>query len=91
MYVSPINIVETAMTDIKDAFEKSIEENCFKVAYKYGIDINKEELIAALKADRKRYEEAYNRGYSAGRRAAFDELETYKNTGMWEVPNDDRL
>lgn len=84
-------IAHKAVADTMNAVEKDIADRCLKVAYEWGIDINKEDLIAALKADRRRYEEAYDRGYSAGRCDALSELEAFKNTGMLEVPNDDKL
>jgi hypothetical protein len=105
MYIGPINllykespglekiehIVTGQLHEIDDAIDKNISDQCIQIAYEYGIDINKEDLIAALKADRRRYEEAYSRGYSAGRCDALRELDSYKNTGMWEVPNNDEL
>ena len=105
MYISPINLrykespafekfEQTAvdkMHEIRDTIEKNISDQCIKIAYEYGIDINKEDLIAALKADRERYEQAYRLGYRAGKCDALRELEPFKNTDMWEVPNNDEL
>lgn len=105
MYISPINLlykkpkvfeeIEQATTEqmrqIGDAIEKNISDQCIQIAYECGIDINKEDLIAALKADRERYEQAYQLGYKAGKCDALYRLESYQNTGMWEGPNDDEL
>jgi len=63
MYVSPINIVSTGAQ-----IDNLIKDEIFRITQKYNIDINEEELIAALKADRRRYEDAYNFGYHEGYR-----------------------
>lgn len=103
MYIGPINllykespdlekiehIVTGQMNEIHDTIEKNISDQCIQIAYEYGIDINKEDLIAALKADRERYEQAYKRGYNAGKCDAMRRLETFQNTGMWGLPDDD--
>lgn len=103
MYIGPINllykespdlekiehIVTVQMNEIHDTIEKNISDQCIQIAYEYGIDINKEDLIAALKADRERYEQAYKRGYNAGKCDAMRRLETFQNTGMWGLPDDD--
>ena len=103
MYISPINLlykkptvfdeIEQTTTEqmrqIGDTIEKNISDQCIQIAYEYGIDINKEDLIAALKADRERYEQAYKRGYNAGKCDAMRRLETFQNTGMWGLPDDD--
>ena len=103
MYISPINLLykkpevlekfeqvtADQMHEIGDAIEKNITDQSLKIAWEWGIDINKEELIAALKADRQRYEQAYQQGYRAGKCDALRDLDSYKNTGMWEVPDND--
>ena len=103
MYIGPINllykespdlekiehIVTGQMHEIDDAIDKNISDQCIQIAYEYGIDINKEDLIAALKADRERYEQAYKRGYDAGKCDATRRLETFQNTGMWGLPDDE--
>lgn len=103
MYIGPINllykespglekleqIVAGQMHEIGDTIEKNISDQCIQIAYECGIDINKEDLIAALKADRERYEQAYQLGYKAGKCDALRELEPFKNTDMWEVPNNE--
>lgn len=105
MYIGPIKllykespcfekierIVEGQLREIDDTIEKNISDQCIQIAYECGIDINKEDLIAALKADRERYEQAYQLGYKAGKCDALYRLESYQNTGMWEGPNDDEL
>lgn len=85
------DIAHKAMADATNAVEKNIADRCLRIAYEWGIDINEKDLIAALTSDRRRYEEAYDRGYSAGQCDALRELEASKNTGMLEVPNDDKL
>lgn len=105
MYMSPINLryeaspspifekIEQAVADktreIHETIDKNVSDQCIQIAYKCGIDINKEDLIAALKADRERYEQAYQLGYKAGKLDALRELAPFKNTDMWEVPDND--
>ena len=105
MYMSPINLryeasqspifekIEQAIADktreIRETIDKNVSDQCIQIAYKCGIDINKEDLIAALKADRERYEEAYQLGYKAGKLDVLRRLESFQNTGMWEVPDNE--
>ena len=65
MYVSPINIV-TKEASIQ--LDNLIKDEIAKITQKYYIDINEKELIAALQADRQRYEDAWRFGYREGYR-----------------------
>lgn len=77
MYDSPIIIAE-----MNNAINQEISDKCIKIAMKYSIDIDEKKLIAALKADRKRYEEAYKRGYRDGRQAEIDENRLLQSLAM---------
>ena len=59
MYESPINLIEKQVAfDI----EKTIEGEVWKVTKEIGVDVNKEELIKALRYDRDQYERGYYDG-----------------------------
>ena len=53
MYKSPIEIIQS---DI----ETNIENNVYEAVQKMHIDVNKDELIKALRYDRYQYEAGYN-------------------------------
>lgn len=56
MYISPIEI------KVLDDFEMTLEKNVVKVVQHYGITVERDELIRALRYDR----EQYDRGYEDG-------------------------
>lgn len=80
MYDSPIFYAK-----MNDQIDKEISDKCIKIALKYSIDIDEKKLIAALKADRRRYEEAYKRGYRDGRQAEIDENRLSQSMAMEDV------
>ena len=45
---------------------ENVDDCAYKAVKAMSIDIDREELIRALRADRKRYEDAYRRGYEDG-------------------------
>lgn len=55
-YESPIRLIET---DIYTQMRKQQENDIFETILKYGVDVDKEELIKALKYDRGQYEKGY--------------------------------
>lgn len=59
MYESPIKML-IADTEIQ------YEDNCIKAVQRYGIDVDKDELIKALAYDRRQYD----KGYADGQRDA---------------------
>ena len=61
MYDSPLYIFQT---DINTKIDKQIEEAILTITSKAGIAIDRDKLIAALTNDEKRYEDAFQRGYS---------------------------
>jgi rubrerythrin len=60
MYKSP---VEMLIADIQHQIAKEQDEEIYKAVVHYAINVDKEELIRALKYDRDQYE----RGYADGR------------------------
>lgn len=55
MYHSPIDI-------IYDSLKGCVEDEVYKCVQSVGIEVNKEELIKALKYDRQMYEKGYKDG-----------------------------
>lgn len=66
-YESPIKLIEEQM-------RIEYENECMKAVYSAGLNVNKEELTKALMYDRGQYDEGYNDGYSAGKKAAMKEV-----------------
>lgn len=60
------SIAEIICKDLEARFEDDV----FKVVQKYDINVNKEELIKALKYDREQYDAGYKDGY----KCAFKEI-----------------
>lgn len=63
MYKSPVEIIYGQM-------QTQMEGDVFRVIQSYGIDVDKEELIRALRYDRGQYE----KGYADGKRDAMDSI-----------------
>lgn len=63
MYKSPIEIFQTSI-------EYQLENDIMNMIQKYGITVDKDELLRALRYDR----DQYDKGYSDGKIAANDEL-----------------
>ncbi len=59
-YKSPIDVV-------LGAIQTDIENGTFKAVREYGIFVDKDEMIKALKYDRDQYEKGYIDGYRAGK------------------------
>ena len=70
-YKSPIEVIQTEM-------ESRFEENIFQAVQRFGINVNKEELIKALDYDRHQYE----RGLEDGKRLG-------RSRGHWNIEHDD--
>lgn len=58
LYKAPIQIVQEQMSSI----ESQLQNETLKVIHKYGIYVDKDELIKALKYDRQQY----NKGFEDG-------------------------
>lgn len=65
MYESPIEVITNKL-------QLEYENNIMKVIQGYAINVNKEELIKALKYDR----DQYRKGYEDGMRDALNKTET---------------
>ncbi len=59
-YKSPIDVV-------LGKIQTEIEENSFKAAQEYGIHVDKDELMKALKYDRGQYDQGYYNGYNVAK------------------------
>ena len=71
MYDCPISMQTDGLElMIREEREKSI----VRAVQKIGIDIDKESLIEALNHDRKRYEEAYQKGWDECKKHYEDKL-----------------
>ena len=66
-YDSPITLIASQM-------ETKIENDVMSTIQRYGIDINKEELIKALQYDRQQFDKGYQAGYKAGYEKAKTDL-----------------
>lgn len=85
MYDSPVNIIETVYNEIKQKADSDLKDAMFTVLHKRGIDIDEEKLVQAITADRKRYEEAYRRGYEAGRRDEYNRFAIARSRALDEM------
>ena len=59
MYKSPIDMF---VTDIQNQIVKQQDEEIYKAVVSVGINVDKDELIRALKHDRNQYEKGYRDG-----------------------------
>ena len=69
-YISPIIIGFDIVSDIEKATETEVK-TCLE---RIGVDINKEELIKALKYDRGQYRAGYQNGYLNGEKKTAKEI-----------------
>ena len=72
MYRSPIEIIYGQM-------ETQMEGDILRAVQKYGINVDKEELLRALQYDRNQYE----KGYADGKADAMAELVRCKDCGHY--------
>lgn len=63
MYKSPVEIF---ISDIKHQMDEKLEEACYTAVIEYFPNVDKDELIRALRYDRQQYEQ----GYADGKRDA---------------------
>jgi hypothetical protein len=71
MYESPIKIIESTIDNLSKAIIKQRDDAIFaEIQSSFGVDVDKEELIRALKHDRNQYD----KGYADGKRDAMDGL-----------------
>ena len=73
MYKSPIvlNYADPIIEEVK----KGTDEYCLRAILGCGVEVDKDELIKALKYDRDQYERGYHDGAMAGRMEALAENE----------------
>lgn len=64
MYNSPI---EMFITDVHNQILKQQDENIYKAVMSTGINVDKEELLRALRYDRQQYEQGFLAGQAAAR------------------------
>lgn len=62
MYKSPIEIIQEQMTM---QMNMEMENGILKAVQRYNIDVDKEELLKALKYDREQYDKGYQDGLNA--------------------------
>lgn len=68
MYDSPIRII---LNDIQTAVENEV----YSAVQRVGIDVDRDKLLQALNNDRKRYEEAYKKGWNDSRMHLYEMLD----------------
>lgn len=78
MYNPPIGI-KTMTSRLVEEVNKDTNERIVSAVLSYGIDVDKEELLRALRYDREQYE----KGYAAGYYAALDEIVRCKDCKFW--------
>lgn len=71
MYQSPIELI---LKHIAEEQEKGLYHH---IVYRYGINVDKEELIKALQYDRDQYDKGYQ-----------DAVLKYRKIGKWELHDD---
>lgn len=76
MYKSPIDVM---MADIQHQIAQQQDEEIYKAVVSVGINVDKEELIRALRDDRRQYEE----GYRDGRLSAMEEIVRCRECRYW--------
>ncbi len=71
LYEAPIKIYLTdTMSKIEKELDDGVEKEVLKAVQSVGINVDKDELIKALRYDRDQYNKGYGDGYSAGYKAA---------------------
>ena len=61
-YESPIKLIETMTENIVDETNKAVDEYIYKSILNVGVDVDRNELIRALRYDREQYEKGYRDG-----------------------------
>lgn len=85
MYESPITVC-TQLNEILEEVHKKQEDYVYDYLFKIGVDVNKEELIKALKYDREQYNKGYKDGLKDGMKKLAERLkERYQPIPMWGI------
>lgn len=72
--ISDMSGYESPITMIASQMETKMEADTMSVIRRYGIDVNKEELIKALDYDRQQYDKGFKDGYEKGYQKANEDL-----------------
>ena len=62
-YESPLQLI---YNELGQRIEKSIADNAVRVVQEYGFNVDRDELIKALRYDRGQYDVGYLKGYDKG-------------------------
>ena len=86
MYEAPISVqMGQIHTMINDGYTGAV----MKAIAQIGVQIDKEGLLAALQNDRKRYEEAYRKGWSDCEKKYLDSPDKKKLVRIMEIIRED--
>jgi hypothetical protein len=70
-YFPPITVYKQMTTNIQQDIDKKIEEGIYEAVLNLGVDVDKAELLKALKYDR----DQYAKGYLAGRQSYLNDTD----------------
>ena len=84
-YDSPINLY-SMVKEMTDGINSVTTDHVWKCVFQIGVDIDKEKLMQAIRQDRIRYEEAYQKGYLKSQEE-FEELKKRTNAILTAVTN----
>ena len=62
-YDSPLTAIFSKVDEIIQEKAKQLDDQCYQAVTNAGISVDRDKLVEALKQDKQRYQEAYNRGY----------------------------
>lgn len=79
-YESPIEVI---YKDVYHRINVDLEDNIYKAVINYGIRVDKEELVKALKYDR----EQYDKGYRSGVKEFVEYLKNFDVIDEYELNN----
>lgn len=82
--------ISTSISQLQTLVTQEYDRQILKAIGQIGIEIDEDGLIKALNQDRRRYEEAYNAGYSACKKEYEDRmLKIAKLTGVYLESEDE--
>lgn len=74
MYKSPIEIINKIAEKASKALDDKVESAIQSYEATYDVAINRDELLKALKYDRRQYDKGYNDGYEDGYAKAIEDV-----------------
>lgn len=77
--ISDMSGYDSPITMIASQMETKIEADTMSVIQRYGIDVDKDELIKALNYDRGQYDKGFQDGYEKGYQQAKEDLIKFFN------------